>query len=139
MKKLLILLSIFISSTVIACECSKYPLDQGPAIEEYISTHYGEAIEAESSDITWLSYYPSIDERIMAKSFKGTSCEGTGPNGELMFHCARSRKSDFRVYLAKKGCEVLLNVKSNYKNVSVKLLSSTCPRNEPVIFTGIFI
>lgn len=128
MKKLLLIALFISSSSVLACECSKYPLDQAQAIEEYIASHYGEAIDSEGPDMTWLSYYPSLDERITARSFRGTSCEGTGPNGELMFHCARSRKSDFRVFLANKGCEVLLKVKSNYKKVSVKLISSTCPR-----------
>lgn len=126
MQKFLLVTSLLLSFSVIACECSEYPLDHGDAIVEYVKKNFDETVEADSSAVIWTAYYPSIEERITARSYRGTSCEGTGPRGELMFHCARSRNSDYRVLLAKKGCQITLKVKSGYKNISAKLLSSTC-------------
>lgn len=127
--KLLLTLSIALfSSYTLACSCSDYPLSHGEAIREFIANRYHEEITLEEKDVRWLAYYPTLTERMAWGTFRGTSCEGSGPNGEIMVHCARSRKSDYQVMLAGRGCEVVLRVKSTYKKVSVKEISSTCDR-----------
>jgi len=115
MKLLITSVSFLFSAQIMACSCADYPLSQGGAIREYIQNNYDHRIELNDHDLRWIAYYPSLDEKLFWNSVRGTSCEGSGPNGEIMAHCARSRKSDYLVVIAEQNCQVVIRAKSTYK------------------------
>lgn len=128
MKLLITCVLVLLSPRILACSCSDYPLSQGSAIREFIQNRYGHRIELNEHDLQWVAYYPSLEERVFWNSTRGTSCAGSGPNGEILAHCARSRKSDYLVVIAERNCQVVVRSKSTFKKVEVKELSSTCKR-----------
>jgi hypothetical protein len=128
MKLLIACVLVLFSSRILACSCSDYPLSQGSAIKEFIENRYGHTIELNDHDLRWVAYHPSLEERVFWNSTRGTSCAGQGPNGEIMAHCARSRKSDYLVVIAARNCQVVVRARSTFKKVEVKELESTCTR-----------
>ncbi len=128
MKLLIASFLVLFASYTHACSCSEYPLDHDAAIESYIMNRYDHFVELKEEDVQWIAYYPSILERIEYPGMRGTSCEGRGPNDEIMLHCSNSRKSDYKIKLQRRKCEVVLRVKSTFTNISIKELSSTCKR-----------
>ena len=122
MKALILLAALSSISSAFACMCVDYPLSPEPAIKEYIGNHFHH--QSIVGEMKWIAYYPTLEERMFWSSTRGTSCEGSGPNGEILAFCAGSRKSDYLVKL--KDCEVVIRAKSDYTSVSLKELSSTC-------------
>ncbi|MBA2406037.1 MAG: hypothetical protein H0V66_14775 [Bdellovibrionales bacterium] len=128
MKFLIACVLVLFSARILACSCSDYPLSPEKSIQEYIQNQYGHKIELNEHDLRWIAYYPSLDERLFWNSTRGTSCEGSGPNGEIMAHCARARKSDYLVVIAERNCQVVVRARSTFKKVEVKEVNSTCER-----------
>lgn len=128
MKLLITCALALFSSYTLACSCAEYPLSHDPAIRDYVQNKYDHYAQLSDEDIQWVAYYPSIGERMFWGSVRGTSCEGQGPNGEIMAHCSNARKSDYLVQIARKNCQVVLRVKSTFTKISVKELSTTCKR-----------
>lgn len=126
MKTLIALFMLMFSAYSMACSCSDYPMSPRPAMKEYLSNHYGIEMEFNKETLRWVAYYPALDEKLFWNSVRGTSCEGSGPNGEIMAHCARSRKSDYLVVVPERNCQLVLRVKTTYKSVKVREISSTC-------------
>lgn len=125
--KFLIVLSAFVFNlSAFACSCSGFPLSADGPVQEYVRINYQHGFKISEENMQWLVYYPTLMERLAVREFRGTSCEGAGPNNEPMFHCAGSRKSDFLIVL--KDCELLLRVKATDKKVHIKELNSTCRR-----------
>ena len=129
MKTLILISALLFNVSAFACSCSisGFPLSaQGP-VQEYIENNYRVYdFKATDENMIWMAYYPTLLERIEAIEMRGSSCEGSGPNGEPMVYCADSRKSDYKIIL--KNCEVILQVKTTRNSVKIKNLNSTCER-----------
>lgn len=128
MKTIIITLLIaFFAYEASACSCSKYPIDPTDHMQSFAINKWGPEAEILDENTTWLRYYPTIMDRYMMGDMRGTSCEGSGPNGEPMFHCTNRDKSDYRIKFPKLNCEVEIRVTSTYSKVKVKTLKSSCP------------
>lgn len=126
MKTFILLSTLLSSFTALSCSCSEYALSHSPAIRDYLlAQNVRETVSKEQ--IEWVAHHPSLPERLLIGSIRGTSCEIKGPQGEPVAYCGFSRKSDYRIKLEK--CEILLRVKSDREKVSFKELTSTCEKN----------
>ncbi len=127
MKPLLLTLALTLTSfNVMACECSEYPVDADPIVEQTLKKSLGSDITIR--DPEWLKAYPTLSERLF-NDFRGSSCEIIGPNQESMMMCTGKYKSDYRysVTLASgAACTVDVQVKASIKKASAKILRTTC-------------
>ena len=71
-------------------------------------------------------YYPGVVEKFFSADLRNSSCAYDGPRGEVFIMCQSSRKSDYLVTLPETNCKVKLRVKSNFKRVKIRELSSNC-------------
>jgi hypothetical protein len=128
MKTLLLILALTLASfSIMACECSEYPVDADPIVEQIHKKSFGSDITIGDSE--WLKAYPTLSERLF-NDFRGSSCEIIGPNQESMMMCTGKYKSDYRysVTLASgAACTVDVQIKASIKKASAKVLRTTCP------------
>lgn len=133
--KLIFLISALLSSHIaVACQCAgPGPMDADPVIERLLKRTLGEDIEISRNrygiEMNQLRAYPTLGDRLaLATGMRDTSCHVEGPNGEDLFHCSTSYKSDYEFVLKKEGkeCQVVVQVKASRKKAKAKLLSTNC-------------
>ena len=123
---------IFFYNNAQACSCdsNSAPLDPSDAIIKVarIKAALGRGSQVKAEEIEAIKSYPTLFERLNLDSFKGTSCETHGPNGESHHYGSGSEKADYKVVVfnGKTTCTIIVKAKADRHSVSARAISKIC-------------
>lgn len=123
---------IFFYNNAQACSCdsNSAPLDDESAVIKVarMKAALGRGGQVKAEEIEAIKSYPNLFERLNLDSFKGTSCEVHGPNGESHHYCSGSAKIDYKVVVFNSNttCTIIVRAKSDRHSVSARAISKIC-------------
>ena len=125
----LVVVAQFALSQSHACSCGESKANPLSVIEQVVRNEFSTfdhfAMDA-TREIVMIKAFPSVYEKLNLTGFKNTSCEIKGPEGESLDYCSSSRKADFEVKIAAKGCSMVVRARYTTHSVSAKVIKSNC-------------